>query len=150
MWVWFQFFWIEHADAMPTDLTRRALLTGLFMSAALMALAPPAAAKEGGSGGGGSDNSGPDGGGDDEDIDEEDDDHGNGSEESDRAREAVRHHKAVPIRVLLSHLNKNYPGRILDVDLKRSSNRLSYRVKILSTSGKVQRVRLDALTLSRM
>ena len=151
-------------DTMSTDPTRRHLLFGLFLSAALVTLAPAAHA-DGGDDGGGDDGGGNSGhggggnsghgGGDDDDDDDDNDENSSGSgnehqSESQRARDAVKDKKAVPLRVLMTHLNRNYPGKVLDVDLKRSRLNYNYHVKILSKSGKVQRIRLNALTLQKI
>lgn len=150
-------------DPMTTDLTRRHLMFGLLLSAAMVTFAPAALADGGDDDGGGDDggggNSGSGGGsnsgssgGDDDDNDEgaEDGEDGTEGSESERAQDAVKAKKAVPLRTLMSHLKKHYPGKVIDVDLKRSFLKYSYHVKILTSSGKVQRLRLNALTLQKI
>lgn len=145
---------------MATDLTRRRLLFGLLLGVA-WAAQPHMARAESGDGGGsddGDDDSGDDDGGDDSnDDDGEDDDSGNGANggaasksEAQLARDAVQARKAVPLRTLLAHLSRHYPGKVLDVDLRRSFISYTYHVKILSRSGKVERLRFNALTLQRI
>ena len=142
---------------MSIDLTRRRVLQSMLIAASLTVFAPAAEAKDGGSDddSDGGDNSGPGGGNDDDQDDsgddsDDDDDTGSGRSGARGAQDAVRSHKAVPLRTLIAHLKKHYPGKILDIDLKRSQPRYTYNVKILSASGKVQRLRLDALTLQKI
>lgn len=145
-------------DPMSIDLTRRRVLLSVLIAASLTVFAPAAEAKDGGSDddSDGGDNSGPGGGNDDDqddsgdDSDDDDDDTGSGRSGARGAQDAVKSHKAVPLRTLIAHLKKHYPGKILDIDLKRSQPRYTYNVKILSASGKVQRLRLDALTLQKI
>jgi hypothetical protein len=144
-------------DPMSIDLTRRRVLQSMLIAASLTVFAPAAEAKDGGSDddSDGGDNSGPGGGNDDDQDDsgddsDDDDDTGSGRSGARGAQDAVRSHKAVPLRTLIAHLKKHYPGKILDIDLKRSQPRYTYNVKILSASGKVQRLRLDALTLQKI
>jgi uncharacterized membrane protein YkoI len=83
-----------------------------------------------------------------DDDDDNDDEVGEGgSSEALEAQNAVVQGKAKPLRDLLTYLDQNYPGQILDVDLKRSSGNLEYRLKILQESGKVIKLRLDAMSL---
>ena len=144
-------------DPMSIDLTRRRVLQSMLIAASLTVFAPAAEAKDGGSDddSDGGDNSGPGGGNDDDQDDsgddsDDDDDTGSGRSGARGAQDAVKSHKAVPLRTLIAHLKKHYPGKILDIDLKRSQPRYTYNVKILSASGKVQRLRLDALTLQKI
>ncbi len=112
----------------------------------------------GGSGSGGSGSGGKDGNDDDggeHDSESEDDDGDNdseigetGSNQAREAQKAVVEGKAKPLTDLLTFLNDNYPGQILDVDLKRSNGIFEYRLKILQDTGKVIKLRLDAMTLA--
>lgn len=142
---------------MNPDFTRRTLLFALITGAMALALVPAASAKDGADDGGGGSSSGSSGSSgsgsddsddDDDDDDNSDDDHDVGSEAR-LAREAVSHGDAVSLRRLMKHLKTNYPGRVLDVDLKRIGSAFQYRVKILQTNGKVTRLHLDAVTLRR-
>ena len=138
---------------MPTELTRRTFLAALVLGVNVLVVPARAVASDDDSGGGGSGGSGSGSGsgngssnsqGEDDDDDKDED---NGSSEANKARDAVAQGKAVTLSALVAFLKKTYPGKVLDVDLKRSSGRYEYRVKILQASGKVVRLRLDALTL---
>jgi hypothetical protein len=105
----------------------------------------------GGSGGsGGSDNSGKS---DDNDKDEKDDDDGKKDDpdhrDSDDAYLAVKNGKAVSLRTLKNHLNANFPGKILKLEIKAQGDGFVYRVKLLQDNRKVSTISLDAKTLVR-
>jgi hypothetical protein len=144
---------------MSSALSRRHLLTALLLGAGVCARPVPAWADNGGGsegsddhGGSGSSGSGSSGGGDNEEDDEggDGDSDASGSVEANEAKNAVASGKAVPLKKLITFLNSNYPGKVLDVDLKQSAGRYQFRIKILQASGKVVRLRLDALTLEQL
>jgi hypothetical protein len=137
---------------MSNDPTRRHFLLAV-MAICLTASSAGSACASGGNSGSGSSNSGKGGGGgeggddDDDDDDDDYDDYGGGQY---RARHEVSAGRAVPLRKLIAFLKKNYPGRVLDVDLKKFKGRLAYRVKLLENNRKVRRLWFDALTLERI
>ncbi len=146
---------------MLTMIDRRKLATLLLAAAASLPSWQQALADKGkgggssggghsGSGGGddhsgsgsGDDHSGPGGGGDDSDRDKESrpaDDDG-----QQRARNAARTGKAVPLRELLSIVKRSYPGDVLDVKFQTRGGAMTYRVVILGRNGRMTRVRIDA------
>ncbi|MBL8791861.1 MAG: hypothetical protein JNM45_15325 [Rhizobiales bacterium] len=162
---------------MKPEFTRRSLLMMILGLGLSLPVGNAYASDDGGNSGSGSSGSGSSGsgssgsggnsgsgGGDDSDdhddrdssgrgSDDDDDDNDNelgenGTREAQEAQRAVRLGKARPLRELVSHLDKHYPGKILDVDLKRAGARFEYRLKILQRTGKVIRLRLDAKTLA--
>jgi hypothetical protein len=129
--------------------TRRKVLG--FIVAALIAAGGPGLsfAKDGGSGsdGGGGDNSGPGGGGGDDNSgkggggnDDGDDD----EDDRDAATAAVRDGQATPLRILLKTVAHSYPGDVVDVKLRRTGQRFTYRIKILDRKGHLITVDIDA------
>lgn len=144
---------------MPS-LDRRRLLVALFLAANFAA--DVALADDGDSGGGsgnsgsGSGNSGSGSGDDgddgDDDDNEGDDDSGNQSrgshgDDQERAIKAVRRGKAVSLKRLRDHVEQNYPGKILDVRLRRRSGDYFYNVRILARGNRLKMLSLNALTL---
>jgi hypothetical protein len=106
----------------------------------------------GGSGGsGGSNGSGNSGrsGGDDNDDDNSAQGNQNNRKrrDSDDVARAVNDGLAVSLKKLKSHLNANYPGKILKVEFKKLEGAFVYRVKILQANNKVTSLALDAKTL---
>ncbi len=149
------------------ELNRRSLLAGATFAFLLQCIAPALA--ESGSGGGNSgsgggdsgsdgDNSGPGGGSDDTDNDNDDsgDDSLNnsgsgklGAKDQYAARKAVAKGSAVSLTKLKAFLAKNYPGKILKLDLEKRLGGYVYKVRVLQPGNHVRSVNLDARTLQR-
>jgi hypothetical protein len=147
-----------------SSLSRRSLLLALFVAANFAASF--VLAKDGdsggsgnsgsGSGNSGSSNSGPgnssSGGNDGEDDDDEDDDDDSGrdgrrSDDHEKVIKAVQRGKAVSLKKLKDHLADQYPGKILDVNLRRFSGDYFYNVRILAKGNRIKVYSLNALTL---
>ena len=149
------------------ELNRRSLLAGATFAFLLQCIAPVLA--ESGSGGGKSgsgggdsgsdgDNSGPGGGSDDTDNDNDDsgDDSLNnsgsgklGAKDQYAARKAVAKGSAVSLTKLKAFLAKNYPGKILKLNLEKRLGGYVYKVRVLQSGNHVRSVNLDARTLQR-
>ncbi len=149
------------------ELNRRSLLAGATFAFLLQCIAPALA--ESGSGGGNSgsgggdsgsdgDNSGPGGGSDDTDNDNDDsgDDSLNnsgsgklGAKDQYAARKAVAKGSAVSLTKLKAFLAKNYPGKILKLNLEKRLGGYVYKVRVLQPGNHVRSVNLDARTLQR-
>lgn len=107
-----------------------------------------------GSSGSGSDTSGH-GGGDDhggghggDDGDDGDDDggsgnHGRGSD-YDRARDAVRDGKVLPLKAILKNIDMRRYGRVIDVRLQRSMVSDTYQLKVRDGAGTIRTLRINA------
>ncbi|MDZ4128878.1 MAG: PepSY domain-containing protein [Hydrogenophaga sp.] len=64
----------------------------------------------------------------------------------DRAREAVKAGQVMPLRTVLEHLEREHPGKVLDVELEEEHGRLVYEVKLLQSDGRLVKLELDAKT----
>lgn len=153
------------------ELNRRSLLAGAAIVFLLQCIAPALAESGSGGGNGGSgsgdsgsdgDNSGPGGGSDDtdNDNDDNDDDSGDdslnnsgsgkhGAKDQYAARKAVAKGSAVSLTKLKAFLAKNYPGKILKLDLEKRLGGYVYKVRVLQSGNHVRSVNLDARTLQR-
>ena len=153
------------------ELNRRSLLAGATFAFLLQCIAPALA--ESGSGGGNSssgggdsgsdgDNSGPGGDSDDNDNDNDDNDGDSGDDSLNNsgsgklgakdqyaARKAVAKGSAVSLTKLKAFLAKNYPGKILKLDLEKRLGGYVYKVRVLQAGNHVRSVNLDARTLQR-
>ena len=132
-------------------LDRRTFMTILLSG--LLGLAAPGSgfADNGGGGGSGKGGGGGNGGGNGEGkgrsgkgSEDEDDSDVDDEEDRDEARTAVREGKAAPLRELLTIIERKYPGEIVDVRVKRAGTTLTYRVKILDSTGRLVIVSIDA------
>jgi hypothetical protein len=99
----------------------------------------PGSDNSGPGGGDGGDNSGP-GGGDDDDDDDYGDDH-------ERARDAVRDGRALPLGAFIARIERQYGGRLIDARLRERRGKLVYELKLISDrGGRVFTVSVDAKT----
>ena len=74
---------------------------------------------------------------DDDDDDDDDDDH-------DRARRAVEQGHALPLRVVLDQVERQFQGRAVNVELEREHGRLIYEIRLLQADGRVVKLEVDA------
>ncbi|WP_132956162.1 hypothetical protein [Rhizobium sp. BK251] len=101
-----------------------------------------------GHGGGDDDHSGHGGGGDDAGNDDHGGTSGSGSgsgrADYDRARDAVRDGRILPLKSVLQKIDTRRYGRVIDVDLNRSLLRDVYQLKLRDSSGTIRTLRVDA------
>ena len=71
------------------------------------------------------------------DDDDDDDDH-------DRARRAVEQGRALPLRVVLDQVERQFQGRAVNVELEREHGRLIYEIRLLQADGRVVKLEVDA------
>ena len=64
----------------------------------------------------------------------------------DEARAAVARGEAMPLSEILPIALRAEPGDVLEVDLEEDHGRLEYEIEILTRSGRVRKVTLDART----
>lgn len=72
-----------------------------------------------------------------DDDDDDDDDH-------DRARRAVEQGRALPLRVVLDQVERQFQGRAVNVELERKHGRLIYEIRLLQADGRVVKLEVDA------
>jgi uncharacterized membrane protein YkoI len=64
----------------------------------------------------------------------------------DDAREAVRRGDALPLSEILRIVRNAEPGDVIEVELEREHGRLEYEIEVLTRTGQVRNVTLDART----
>ena len=69
-------------------------------------------------------------------------DHG----DNDRARAALQRGEILPITRILPMVAQHLPGDVVEVRLDTRRGRLDYEIKVLTPSGQVRRLLLDART----
>jgi hypothetical protein len=100
----------------------------------------PGSDNSGPGGGDGGDNSGPGVGDDNGDAADDGDDH-------ERARDAVRDGRALPLGAFIAKIERQYGGRLIDARLRERRGRLVYELKLMSDEGgRVFTVSVDAKT----
>jgi hypothetical protein len=155
--------WLKLAEflgfGLLTEMNRRSLLAGAALFVLLQSISPVLADggdnDGGGNGGsGGGDNSGS-GGDDDDDSDDDSSGSGNsgdgkhGTKDQYLAHKAVAKGSAVSLLKLKTFLAKNYPGKILKLNLEKRPGGYIYQVRILQQGNRVKNLTLDARTLQR-
>lgn len=61
-----------------------------------------------------------------------------------RARAAVARGEALPVSRILEIAQREVPGQVIEVELDWDDDRLEYDVKVLTASGRVREVEIDA------
>ena len=68
------------------------------------------------------------------------------SDDHERALKAVRAGEVLPLTEILKRVAVDYPGDIVEVELEDEHGRLIYEVELVSTSGRMIELEIDAKT----
>lgn len=60
------------------------------------------------------------------------------------AREALQRGEILPLSRILAIVARRVPGDVIDVELERKDGRWRYEVKVLTSTGRVREVKLNA------
>ena len=63
-----------------------------------------------------------------------------------RARQALESGQILPLRTVLDKLEREHPGKVLEVELEQDDGRWIYEVKLLQADGQLLKLKLDAKT----
>ncbi len=66
--------------------------------------------------------------------------------DQDRIRAAVERGEALPLERVLAAAARHVPGEVIEVELDEDDGHLLYELKVLSRSGAVRELKLDART----
>ena len=66
------------------------------------------------------------------------------SSDHDRARTAVEQGQILPLGTILSLVEQEIPGQVIEVELERETSRWIYEIKILRKDGQRQKIKVDA------
>lgn len=61
-----------------------------------------------------------------------------------RARQALESGQILPLRTVLDKLEREHPGKVLEVELEQDDGRWIYEVKLLQADGQLLKLKLDA------
>lgn len=61
-------------------------------------------------------------------------------------REALQRGEVLPLMKILALANKEVPGDVIEVELEDESETLVYEIKILTSTGRVREVKINART----
>lgn len=62
----------------------------------------------------------------------------------DRARQAVAAGEVLPLQVILERVEKEHPGKVMEVELERESGRWIYEIKLLRGNGALVKLKFNA------
>lgn len=68
------------------------------------------------------------------------------SKDHDKARFLREAGKILPLEDILRALTKEYPGKVLEVELERKKGRIIYELEVLNDAGQVHKFYIDAKT----
>lgn len=62
----------------------------------------------------------------------------------DRARRALEAGEIMPLARILDRVERDYPGRVMEVELERDDGRWLYEIKLLQDGGRLLKLKADA------
>ena len=68
------------------------------------------------------------------------------SNDHDLARAALASGEILPLSTILTKLEKDYPGQIIEVELEREKGQWMYEIKLLQNDGLRKKLKIDAKT----
>ncbi len=68
------------------------------------------------------------------------------SEDHEQAMRAVQSGTILPLGEVLSRLERDYPGQVLEVELEEEDGKWIYEIRVLQQGGRLIKVKLDART----
>ena len=64
----------------------------------------------------------------------------------DRARQAVEAGEALPLKVIMERVERDYPGKVMEVELEHHGERWIYEIKLLRAGGALVKLKIDGRT----
>lgn len=66
--------------------------------------------------------------------------------DQDRARQAVQSGQILPLNKVLTQVEAQHPGQVLEVELEQKGGRWLYEIKVIDATGQMMRLHVDATT----
>ena len=63
-----------------------------------------------------------------------------------RARQAVQSGQVMPLSKVLSNIERDHPGQVLEVELESRDRQWQYEIKLLKPDGRLSKLKIDART----
>ena len=60
-----------------------------------------------------------------------------------RARQALEAGEIMPLRVILERVERDYPGRVMEVELEREDGRWLYEIRLVQRGGRMLKLEVD-------
>jgi len=64
-------------------------------------------------------------------------------QDHDRARQALEAGEILPLQTLLTRIERQHPGQIMEVELEREQGRWRYEIKLLRSDGALVKLEFD-------
>jgi uncharacterized membrane protein YkoI len=65
-------------------------------------------------------------------------------DDHERARQAFREGKILPLRAVLDIVERDYPGQVVKVEFERDDGRYEYEIRVLQADGNMLKLDIDA------
>ncbi len=62
------------------------------------------------------------------------------------ARHLLDSGKILPLEVILKKVRREFPGRVLDIELEKEDRKIVYEIKMLNSHGVINEIYIDATT----
>ncbi|NUB24829.1 PepSY domain-containing protein [Azospirillum brasilense] len=72
--------------------------------------------------------------------------HADDDRDHERAREAFRSGRALPLEAIVARAQADFPGDILDVEFEDEDGQIVYEIKTITAEGRVLKLKYDAAT----
>lgn len=72
------------------------------------------------------------------------------AETHETARQAVERGELLPLSTILAQVEKEFPGRVVEVELERRGRRYVYEIEVLQQGGRIVEVKYDGRTGERL
>lgn len=69
---------------------------------------------------------------------------GGDEHDHDRARAALERREILPLRAILDKVEREHPGKVVEVELEREHGRWIYEIRLLRSGGALVRLDVDA------
>ncbi len=70
--------------------------------------------------------------------------HADDANDHDKARQVLEAGEILPLKTVLEKIERDTPGRVLEVDLERKKERWVYEIKLLRPGGSLVKLKVDA------
>ena len=66
-----------------------------------------------------------------------------GDDDHDRAHPALERGEVLPLRTILDRVERDYPGKVVEVELEREHERWIYEIRVLQSGGALLKLEVD-------
>ena len=67
-----------------------------------------------------------------------------GEPDHERARQALERGEVLPLRTILDKVERDYPGKVVEVEFEREHGRWIYEIELIGAGGRLVKLEIDA------